>query len=71
MDWQPPCGWLAGVTRWRWSRSTGAPVVDKKPLGSGIDKVAFTAHDIGNRLVGIYLEADGTVGLESVYLLNE
>ncbi len=49
----------------------GAPVVDKKPIGSGIDKVAFTAHDIGNRLVGIYLESDGTVGLESVYLLNE
>lgn len=49
----------------------GNPVVDQKPIGTGIDKVVFTAHDIGNRLVGIYLESAGTPGLESVYLMNE
>lgn len=50
---------------------SGPPQVDSKPVGKGIDKVYFTAHDIGNRLLGIYLESGTTVGLESVYLLNE
>lgn len=49
----------------------GAPIEDKNPIGRGFDKVAFTAQDLGNRLIGIYLESDGTFGLESVYLLNE
>ena len=49
----------------------GTPIIDVKPIATGIDKVAFTAHDIGNRLLGIYLESGNTVGLESVYLVNE
>lgn len=49
----------------------GAPVVDKALLADGIDMAAFTAYDSGNRLIGIFLDADGTFGLESVYLLNE
>lgn len=49
----------------------GAPAIDVKPIGNGIDKIVFTAHDIGNRLIGIYIESGATVGLESVYLLNE
>lgn len=49
----------------------GSPVVDKNPIGEGFSQVAFTAQDIGNRLVGIYLEGNGAFGLESVYLMNE
>lgn len=49
----------------------GNPVVNPVAIAKGIDKVVFTAHDIGNRLIGIYLESAGSVGLESVYLLNE
>jgi len=50
---------------------SGAPIIDTKPIATRIDKVAFTSHDLGNRLLGIYLESGNTVGLESVYLLNE
>lgn len=49
----------------------GSPIEDKAPVGDGFDQVAFTAQDIGNRLVSIFLKGDGAFGLESVYLLNE
>ncbi|MFZ5952582.1 MAG: pilus assembly FimT family protein [Candidatus Rifleibacteriota bacterium] len=49
----------------------GAPVVDKVPVGENISQAAFTAQDPGNRLVSIFLSADGAFGLESVYLMNE
>lgn len=49
----------------------GAPIINPVAIAKGIDKVIFTAHDVGNRLVGIYFESAGSVGLESVYLLNE
>ena len=49
----------------------GSPVVDKAPVGEGFSRVAFTAQDSGNRLISIFLEADNTYGLESVFLMNE
>ena len=49
----------------------GAPVIDDEPVGRKLDKITFTGNDIGNRLIDIYMEVDGTFGLESVYLMNE
>lgn len=49
----------------------GSPVTEAKPVGKGIEKAVFTAHDIGNHLIGIYLETPGAFGLESIYLINE
>ncbi len=49
----------------------GAPTVSPAPIGKGFSQVVFTAHDESNHLIGIFLEANGTFGLESVYLLNE
>jgi hypothetical protein len=48
----------------------GAPEAGQ-PIGKGFSRVAFTAHDQGNRLIGIFLDAGNTFGIESVYLLNE
>lgn len=49
----------------------GAPAISPAAVGKGFSQVVFTAHDQGNRLVGIFLESNGTFGLESVYLLND
>ncbi len=47
------------------------PLVSPAPIARGIDRVVFTAHDPSNKLLAIYLEADGSFGLESIYALNE
>lgn len=49
----------------------GAPVIDSDPIARNIDNIAFTASDDGNRLIDIFMEVNGTFGLESVYLMNE
>lgn len=49
----------------------GAPTVAPAAIGKGFTQVAFTAHDYSNSLIGIFFEANGTFGLESIYLLNE
>lgn len=49
----------------------GSPQIDPDPVAAGVKQVAFTARDDGNRLVDIFLNVNGTFGLESVFLLNE
>lgn len=49
----------------------GAAATDIEPVARNLDQIAFTASDDGNRLVDIFMEVNGTFGLESVYLMNE
>ncbi len=49
----------------------GAPEIDAISVAKNVDQIIFTASDDGNRLIDIFLEVNGTYGLESVYLLNE
>ena len=49
----------------------GSPEIDKEPVARNIDQIIFTASDDGNRLIDIFMEVNGTFGLESVYLMNE
>lgn len=49
----------------------GTPSIDNEPVASNIDQITFTASDDGNRLIDIFMEVNGTFGLESVYLMNE